>query len=142
MSHKGWVVRLEGPEQVAQAAWELQNSAERLAIVTQGHARHRSAMQQVAARTDTHREHADRTWELIRAAQRTWHTIGTTEDSSAEILSELRQLFARMQLDIGLIMALCGPRDSAPDPNLNLPNFMEASNAFLREAREALQHPR
>ncbi|WP_405906190.1 hypothetical protein OG742_10275 [Streptomyces sp. NBC_00828] len=139
MSHKGWVVRLEGPEEVASAARVLQTSAEVLAIMMQNHTRQRSAMEQVAARTNTHRQDANRAWELITIAQGAWHTIGTPENSTVEVLAELRQLFARLGLSTALIPALCGPADDGPD--LNLPSFDEASSAFLLAARAAL-HPR
>ncbi|MFC9498880.1 hypothetical protein [Streptomyces sp. NPDC056982] len=140
MSHKGWVVRLEGPEEVSSAARDLQVSAEVLAVVMRGHVLRMSAIARITERAHTHAQEVTRVWELIPCAQGFWHTIGTAEmeDSSTEVLEELRRLFARLELSQGLIPTICD--SSSESPSLDLPSFDEAINAFLRAARSAL-HP-
>ncbi|MFF7130819.1 hypothetical protein ACFZBZ_00605 [Streptomyces sp. NPDC008196] len=141
MSHRAWVVRLEGPDEVAGAAINLEMSAKVLVVVEQTHARKRAAMHEVGLRGRTHRQEVARIWELVPVAQGFWHTIGTPgmEDSSNEVLAELRALFSRCELPAGLIATLCQPHDDSP-LSVDIPSFDEAIRGFIRAAREAL-HP-
>ncbi|MCX4672339.1 hypothetical protein OG453_37700 [Streptomyces sp. NBC_01381] len=65
MSHKGWVVRLEGPEEVSAAARDLQLAATTLAIVIRGHALQMSAVASISGQIQDHPREVARIWELI-----------------------------------------------------------------------------
>ncbi|MGW3646667.1 hypothetical protein [Streptomyces sp. NPDC000878] len=141
MSHRAWVVQLEGPDEVAGAAITLEASAKILVVAEQTHALKMAAMHEVRLRSRTHRQEVVRIWELVPVAQGFWRTIGTPdmEDSSNELLAELRALFSRCELSTGLIATLCQPHDH--DPLLaDIPSVNEAIKGFIRAAREAL-HP-
>ncbi|MEV8548177.1 hypothetical protein [Streptomyces sp. NPDC051572] len=134
MSQRAWVVRLEGPDEVASAAMALQTSARILVIVYENHARQRAALNELTLRNGTHSQEVTRIWELIPLAQSSWPSIGTAEDTSTAVLTELRQLFTTCGLPLGLIVTLCEPHEPASG---DLP-FDETSRDFIRAAREAL----
>ncbi|MGW4889516.1 hypothetical protein [Streptomyces murinus] len=139
MSHKAWVVRLEGPDGVSDAALTLQLSAKILVLVDQEHALRMAAMYEVNDRALAHPHEARRIWELLAVAQGFWHTIGTSamEDSSTDVLQELRDLFSTCGISGGLLTTLCQPHEPVPE---NVTPFQDAMNGFLRAASEAL-HP-
>ncbi|MET4670440.1 hypothetical protein [Streptomyces sp. PvR018] len=137
MSHKAWVVRLEGPEAVTDATKTLQLCATRMVLTDQLHARRMSAMYETDARARTHRREVTRIWELVPVAQRFWHTIGTSlmEESSENVLRELRNLFHTCEIPAGLLATLCEPHEPVPE---DITPFHEALNDFIRAASEAL----
>lgn len=137
MSHKAWVVRLEGPDAVTDATKALQLSAARMVLTDEQYARRMSAMYETDARAHTHRREVTRIWELVPVAQRFWHTIGTPamEASSENALQELRNLFRTCEIPAGLLATLCEPHDPVPE---GITTFDEALNDFIRAASEAL----
>ncbi|WP_046729395.1 hypothetical protein [Streptomyces humi] len=139
MSHRGWVVRLEGPDDVAQAAVTLRHSATLLALVYEQHARRMAAMHEIDARAHVHRREVTRIWELIPVATGFWRTIGTPEmeAGSEAVLQELRDLFSTCELPGGMLATLCQPSERAP---VDVPTFDEAITGFIHAARIAL-HP-
>ncbi|WP_406469270.1 hypothetical protein OH738_19395 [Streptomyces hirsutus] len=139
MSHRAWVVRLEGPDGVADAAITLQLSASLLVLVHQQHALRRAAMFEVNDRALAHPHEVARIWELVPVAQGFWHTIGTPgmEDSSTDVLQELRDLFSTCEISGGLLATLCQPHEPVPE---NVTPYDDAIKDFIRAASEAL-HP-
>ncbi|MFH9500605.1 hypothetical protein ACH4L9_34905 [Streptomyces globisporus] len=137
MSHKAWVVRLEGPDGVTEATKNLQLSATLLVLTDQQYARRMSAMHETNARAHTHRREVTRIWELIPIAQGFWRTIGTSamEESSENVLQELRNLFRTCEIPAGLLVTLCEPRDRVPE---DITPFQDALSDFIRAASEAL----
>lgn len=136
MSHRAWVVRLEGPDGVAVAAVRLQMSARVAVLGEQRHALRMAAMREVSDRARPHE--MTRIWELVPVVQGFWRTIGTSamEDSSEELLQELRDLFSACEVTGGLLVTLCEPDDPAPE---SVPSFRDASNEFVRAASQALE---
>ncbi|MET4924239.1 hypothetical protein P3L51_18070 [Streptomyces sp. PSRA5] len=139
MSHRAWVVRLEGPDGVADAAITLQLSANLSVLVDQQHALRMAAMYEINDRALAHPHEVTRIWELVPVAQGFWHTIGTPamEDSSTDVLQELRDLFSTCEISGGLLATLCQPHEPTPQ---NVTPFRDAINNFVRAASEAL-HP-
>jgi hypothetical protein len=139
MSHRAWVVRLEGPDGVAGAATTLQLSASLLVLVDQEHAFRIAAMYEINDRAIAHPHEVTRIWELVPVAQGFWHTIGTPamEDSSTDVLQELRDLFSTCEISGGLLATVCQPHEPVPE---NVTTFQDAINDFIRAASEAL-HP-
>lgn len=139
MSHRAWVVRLEGPDEVAGAAITLQLSANLLVLVEQQHALRMAAMYEINDRARAHPHEVTRIWELVPVAQGFWHTIGTPgmEDSSTDVLQELRDLFSTCEISGGLLATLCQPHEPVPG---NVTPFQDAIKGFIRAASEAL-HP-
>ncbi|MFF0337743.1 hypothetical protein ACFYUM_34785 [Streptomyces fimicarius] len=135
MSQRAWVVRLEGPDEVASAAMTLQTSAKILVIIEENHARRTAAMTDLNLRNRTHPQEVTRIWELIPVARSFWRSIGTPEDTSTAVLAELRDLFTACELSPGLISTLCEPHEPASGDH---PSFDEASRDFIRAAREVL----
>ncbi|MEV8034377.1 hypothetical protein [Streptomyces sp. NPDC086182] len=139
MSHRAWVVRLEGPDEVAEAAATLQQSAKMVALIEEIQARRMAAMHELNARGRTHRREVTRIYELLPVAEGFWRTIGTSamEGSSEDVLRELRQLFSTCGVPGGMLATLCQPSEPGPE---DMPTFHDAINSFIRAAREAL-HP-
>ncbi|MEV5673633.1 hypothetical protein AB0L28_33305 [Streptomyces sp. NPDC052503] len=137
MSHRAWVVRLEGPYGVADAAITLQQSASLSVLVDQQHALQMGAMYEINDRAPAHPHEVARIWELIPVAKNFWHTIGTSamEDSSTDVLQELHNLFNTCEISGGLLATICQPYEPSPE---NITPFREAINAFIRAASEAL----
>lgn len=137
MSHRAWVVRLEGPHGVADAAITLQLSASLSVLVDQQHALRMGAMYEINNRAHSHPHEVTRIWELAPVAQGFWHTIGTSamEASSTDVLEELRNLFSTCEMPGGILPTLCQPHEPMPE---NITPFREAINGFIRAASEAL----
>lgn len=139
MSHRAWVVRLEGPDEVAEATRALQLSAEILAMVEQQHALPSAAFYEIRDRGAAHSREVMRIWELIPLAQGFWRTIGTPamEDRSTDVLHELQDLFSTCEIPGHLLATVCEPHEPA---TRNVTSFDNAINDFIRAASEAL-HP-
>ncbi|MFE9701762.1 MULTISPECIES: hypothetical protein [unclassified Streptomyces] len=137
MSHRAWVVRLEGPDKVTDATKILQISASLVVLTDQEYALRTAAMWEINSRSYAHPREVARIWELVPVAQGFWLTIGTSamEDSSTDVLQELRDLFSTCEIPRGILAILCQPHEPVPE---NITPFQHALNDFIRAASGAL----
>ncbi|WP_406349829.1 hypothetical protein [Streptomyces sp. NBC_00658] len=141
MSHKKFVVRLEGPDEVSTAAQALITSAENLMDVCRVWAVSQRARSLLDDRAAAYPQEVERVREITAAfrVEGYWSLIGTPQmpDEANAMLGELRPLMRRIDVSLGYMSHLCTVQSATA--------YGDASHAldsaigeFITEARMAL----